>query len=102
MEVQLEGHTIQKKNERNGPSVSQSHSQLVSHSSTRSLNHSLTHSATRHLVTQSLIIQSLNPSVNRSRTHSVIGHTFALYSAPTAFSTFPRFDESPAKHISRQ
>ena len=83
-------------------SVTQSISSSLIHSFTQPLTHSLTHSTTHHLVTQALIIQSLNPSVNRSRIHSVIRHTFALYSAPTAFSTFPRFDESPAKHISRQ
>ena len=107
MEVQLEGHMTQKwKKWSVSQTVSQSHSQLVSHSFTRSLNHSLTHSLDHssfsHSSTHHSVTESLSQSVTNSLSHSVIRHTFALYSAPTAFSTFPRFDESPAKHISRQ
>ena len=76
----------------------------------QSLSHSFTQPLIIHSVSQSVsqsvthhsVSQSPSQSVTHSLSHSVIGHTFALYSAPTAFSPFPRFDESPAKHILRQ
>ena len=99
MEVQLEGHMLQKWKK---SSMSQSHSQLVSHSFPRSLSYSLFSHSVSHSITHYSVTQSLSYSVTHSLSHSVIGHTFALYSAPTAFSFFPRFDESPAKYILRQ